>query len=88
MLDYENFKSIEKKIILEENGHLEINNVYDIMKVINNIDINDNNTQDNANQINANFELEEIKEPDDSKCDDSGESSNKYKIPGLFKRLL
>ena len=36
-LTYEEFKNIEKKIILEENGQLGINNVSEIINAINKI---------------------------------------------------
>ena len=40
MIDYESFKNIKDKIILEENNKIETNNVNNIIKAIDKIDLN------------------------------------------------
>ena len=40
MIDYESFKNIKDKIILEENNKIETNNVNNIIKAIDKINLN------------------------------------------------
>ena len=71
MIDYESFKNIKDKIILEENNKIETNNVNNIIKVIDKINLN----VKDENKINNS---EEDKE--DDSCDDEKDLNNNYSV--------
>ena len=71
MIDYESFKNIEHKIILEENNKIETNNVNNIIKAIDKINLN----VKDENKINNS---EEDKE--DDSCDDEKDLNNNYSV--------
>ena len=63
MIDYESFKNIKDKIILEENNKIETNNVNNIIKVIDKINLN----VKDENKINNSEEDKEDDSYDDEK---------------------
>ena len=71
MIDYESFKNIKDKIILEENNKIETNNVNNIIKAIDKINLN----VKDENKINNS---EEDKE--DDSCDDEKDLNNNYSV--------
>ena len=71
MIDYESFKNIKDKIILEENNKIETNNVNNIIKVIDKINLN----VKDENKINNS---EEDKE--DDSCDDEKDLNNNCSV--------
>ena len=71
MIDYESFKNIKDKIILEENNKIETNNVNNIIKAIDKINLN----VKDENRINNS---EEDKE--DDSCDDEKDLNNNCSV--------
>ena len=63
MIDYESFKNIKDKIILEENNKIETNNVNNIIKAIDKINLN----VKDENKINNSEEDKEDDSYDDEK---------------------
>lgn len=69
-LTYEEFKNIEKKIILEENGQLDINNVSEIINAINKIEIKEDNVSNNIIDIGHESKIENLNIENELKVND------------------
>ena len=75
-LTYKEFKNIEKKIILEENGQLDINNVSEIINAINKIEINEDNVSNNIIDNDHQNKIENLNVENELKVNDEFSEDN------------